>query len=114
VVGVGVGEEATVSHEMVEDVLKFKRLDGVETALNRIIEGTFAGGRQALQLTGRLGELSVPVQVVWGRKDRIIPVRHCEGLPNRMRVQVFDDAGHMVHMEKAAEVNDLIRTFVGG
>jgi pyruvate dehydrogenase E2 component (dihydrolipoamide acetyltransferase) len=109
-----VADPGMVSREMIEDVLKFKRLDGVETALNRIIEGTFAGGRQALQLTGRLGELSVPVQVVWGRKDRIIPVRHCEGLPNRMRVQVFDDAGHMVHMEKAAEVNDLIRTFVGG
>jgi pyruvate dehydrogenase E2 component (dihydrolipoamide acetyltransferase) len=107
-----VADPAMVSREMIEDVLKFKRLDGVETALNRIIEGTFPGGRQALQLTGRLGELSVPVQIVWGRKDRIIPVRHTEGLPNSVRVHVFDDAGHMVHMEKAAEVNDLIRTFL--
>jgi pyruvate dehydrogenase E2 component (dihydrolipoamide acetyltransferase) len=107
-----VADPAMVSREMIEDVLKFKRLDGVETALNRIIEGTFSGGRQALQLTGRLGALGVPVQIVWGRKDRIIPVRHTEGLPNSVRVHVFDDAGHMVHMEKAAEVNDLIRTFL--
>ena len=69
-----VADPAMVSREMIEDVLKFKRLDGVEAALNRIIDDTFAGGRQALQLTGRLGELSVPVQVIWGRQDRIIPV----------------------------------------
>ncbi|HEX6110995.1 MAG TPA: acetoin dehydrogenase dihydrolipoyllysine-residue acetyltransferase subunit [Geminicoccaceae bacterium] len=109
-----VADPEMVSREMIEDVLKFKRLDGVETALNRIVEGTFAGGRQALQLTGRLGELNLPVQVIWGRKDRIIPVRHSEDLPNSIRVHVFDDAGHMVHMEKAAEVNDLIQGFVGG
>ena len=109
-----VADPAMVSREMIEDVLKFKRLDGVETALNQIIEGTFAGGRQTLQLTGRLGELTVPVQVIWGRQDRIIPVSHSEDLPSRVQVHVFDDAGHMVHMEKAAEVNQLIERFVGG
>jgi pyruvate dehydrogenase E2 component (dihydrolipoamide acetyltransferase) len=108
-----VADPATVSRDMIEDVLKFKRLDGVETALNRIIEGTFAGGRQALQLSGRLGELAVPVQVIWGRQDRIISVRHSDDLPSRVEVHVFDDAGHMVHMEKAAEVNQLIERIVG-
>jgi pyruvate dehydrogenase E2 component (dihydrolipoamide acetyltransferase) len=109
-----VADPAMVSREMIEDVLKFKRLDGVEAALNRIIEGTFAGGQQALQLTGRLGELAAPVQVIWGRQDRVIPVSHSEGLPSRVRVEVFDDAGHMVHMEKAADVNQLIERLVGG
>jgi pyruvate dehydrogenase E2 component (dihydrolipoamide acetyltransferase) len=108
-----VADPAMVSREMIEDVLKFKRLDGVEAALNRIIDDTFAGGQQALQLTGRLGELTVPVQVIWGRQDRVIPVGHSEGLPSRIQVRVFDDAGHMVHMEKAAEVNQLIERFVG-
>jgi pyruvate dehydrogenase E2 component (dihydrolipoamide acetyltransferase) len=108
-----VADPATVSHEMIEDVLKFKRLDGVETALNRIIERTFAGGRQALQLSGRLGELAMPVQVIWGRQDRIIPVRHSDDLSSRVEVHVFDDAGHMVHMEKAVEVNQLIERVVG-
>lgn len=108
-----VADPTLVSREMIQDVLRFKRLDGVEAALNRIIDATFAGGQQALQLTGRLGELRVPVQVIWGRKDQIIPVRHSEGLPGSIRVHVFDDAGHMVHMEKAAEVNDLIQRFIG-
>jgi pyruvate dehydrogenase E2 component (dihydrolipoamide acetyltransferase) len=109
-----VADPETVSREMIEDVLKFKRLDGVEAALNRIVDDTFAGGEQALQLTSRLGELTVPVQVVWGREDRIIPVSHSEGLPPGVRVHVLEAAGHMVHMEQAAEVNDLIERFVGG
>ena len=56
----------------------------------------------------------MPVQVIWGRQDRIIPVRHSDGLSSRVQVHVFDDAGHMVHMEKAAEVNQLIERFVAG
>ena len=108
-----VADPDMVSREMIEDVLKFKRLDGVEAALNRIIHDNFAGGRQALELTPRLGELRIPVQVIWGRQDRIVPARHAEGLPANVPVRVFDDAGHMVHMEKAAEVNELIKRFVG-
>jgi pyruvate dehydrogenase E2 component (dihydrolipoamide acetyltransferase) len=108
-----VADPEMVSREMIEDVLKFKRLDGVEAALNRIIDANFAGGRQALDLTSRLGEVRVPVQVIWGRQDQIIPARHAEGLPAKVPVRVFDDAGHMVHMEKAAEVNELLKRFVG-
>ena len=61
----------------------------------------FAGGRQSLQLTPRLGEIKVPVQVIWGREDRIVPVAHAEGLPASVKVTVLDQAGHLVHMEKA-------------
>ena len=109
-----VADPEMVSREMIEDVLKFKRLDGAEAALNRIADDTFAGGRQALQQTGRLGEIGAPVQVIWGRQDRIIPASHAEGLPSSIRVHVLDGAGHMVHMEKAAEVNDLIRALASG
>jgi pyruvate dehydrogenase E2 component (dihydrolipoamide acetyltransferase) len=108
-----VADPAMISRDMIEDVLKFRRLDGVEAALNRIIDDTFAGGRQALDLTGRLGELAVPEQVIWGRQDQVLPVAHSEGLPDSIPVTVFDDAGHMVHMEKAAEVNDKLRAFIG-
>ncbi len=109
-----VADAAMISREMIEDVLKFKRLDGVEAALSRIIADAFAGGQQAAQAKPRLSELTVPVQVIWGRQDRIIPAGHADGLPGRVKVHVFDDAGHMVHMEKAAEVNDLIKALVGG
>jgi pyruvate dehydrogenase E2 component (dihydrolipoamide acetyltransferase) len=61
-----------------------------------------------------LAELSVPVQVLWGRQDQILPVSHAEGLPATVPVEIYDDAGHMAHMEKAAEVNQQIRDFIDG
>ena len=102
-----------VTSDMVEDVLKYKRLDGVDAALNKVAGASFAGGQQALQLNDRLGELEVPVQVIWGREDRIVPAAHGEGLPAAIKVTVLDHAGHLVHMEKAAEVNALVESRVG-
>ena len=77
-----VANPALVTRDMIEDVLKFKRIDGVEAALNRIIDATFPGGQQALELAPRLGEVKAPAQVIWGRQDRIIPSampRACPG-----------------------------------
>ncbi|MFL5335742.1 MAG: acetoin dehydrogenase dihydrolipoyllysine-residue acetyltransferase subunit [Geminicoccaceae bacterium] len=108
-----VHDPGLVTGEMVEDVLKYKRLDGVDAALNRIAGAAFAGGRQNLELNDRLREIRAPVQVIWGRQDRILPVAHSEGLPASIKLTVLDNAGHLVHMEKAAEVNAMVEKHVG-
>ena len=100
-----------VSRDMVDDLLKYKRLDGVLPALRAIADAVFAGGKQAAVLTGRLAGLDVPVQAIWGESDRIIPVMHANALPEARR-HVLAGAGHMVHIEKPAEVNRLIGEFV--
>lgn len=97
-----------VTRDMVNDVLKYKRIDGVEEALNAIAQEAFPGGVQSVSFRDRLTELSVPVQVTWGDADRILPSSHAANLPEPVSVHVIDGAGHMVHMEKAAEVNALI------
>lgn len=102
-----------ISKDMVEDVLKFKRLDGVDQALKTIRDAAMPGGAQAGDLRGALGDLKVPVQVIAGKADQIIPVSHTGGLPANVKVTVFDDAGHMPHMEKAAETNALIKAIIG-
>jgi len=56
-----------------------------------------------------LGEITVPVQVVWGEADRILPAAHAEGLPASIAVVRMPGAGHVVHLEKASEVNEVIR-----
>lgn len=102
-----------VTAEMVENVLKAKRMDGAQTALERIAAACFAGGRQQWLARERLGALARPVQVIWGEEDRILPVVHAEGLPAAIAVHRIAGAGHLVHMEKAAEVDALIERFLG-
>jgi pyruvate dehydrogenase E2 component (dihydrolipoamide acetyltransferase) len=106
-------DPALISRAMVEDVLRYKRLDGVTGALAKIAEAWFGGGRQSLDLAARIMTLSLPVQLIWGREDRIIPSAHAEALSARLPVHILDAAGHLPHMEKAGEVNRLIEQFVG-
>ena len=104
-------DPSLVSRDMVEELLKYKRLDGVGGALRSIADAAFAGGRQAHVLAGRLGQVTAPVQAVWGAVDRIIPARHAEAVGEGRR-HVLDGAGHMVHMEKAGEFNRLMSDFM--
>ena len=108
-----VADPALVTRDMVEDVLKYKRLDGVDAALNKIADALFPGGRQADTLRDSLGKVKVPVQVIVGAKDRVIPAAHAEGLPGNVKVHVIDNAGHMPHMEASSEVNRLIDEIAG-
>jgi pyruvate dehydrogenase E2 component (dihydrolipoamide acetyltransferase) len=100
-----------VSKDMVDDLLKYKRLDGVLPALRTIADAVFAGGRQAAVFTDRLGTLEARVQAIVGEADRIIPPAHARALPDARR-HVLGGAGHMVHIEQPAEVNRLIGAFV--
>ncbi|MCH7795490.1 MAG: acetoin dehydrogenase dihydrolipoyllysine-residue acetyltransferase subunit [Proteobacteria bacterium] len=102
-----------VGRDMVEEVLRYKRLDGVEAALRGIAGAVFPGGRQGTVLAGRLAELAQPVQVIRGREDRILPPAQAEGLPANVAVTMIENAGHMPQMEAAGEVNRLIRKIAG-
>ncbi len=102
-----------VSRDMVEELLRYKRLDGVDAALRGIAEAVFPGGRQGTVLAERLSELTQPVQVIHGREDRILPPAQAVGLPANVAVTMIENAGHMPQMEAAAEVNRLIRKIAG-
>ena len=69
-----------VTADMVEDVLKFKRLDGATAALQKIADANFVGGQQRGSLRDRLAGLTMPVQVIWGEADRVLPAKHADGL----------------------------------
>ena len=99
-----------VSADMVEDVLKFKRLDGAPDALRAVAAANFEGNAQRLSLRERLGELSVPVQIVWGEDDRILPAGHADDLPVPIAVTRLPGVGHIAHMEKASEINSVIKS----
>jgi pyruvate dehydrogenase E2 component (dihydrolipoyllysine-residue acetyltransferase) len=107
-----VHDPALVSRQMVEDVLRYKRLDGAQAALEAISGAWFPEGRQAVDIRGDLADLAMPAQIAWGRDDRIIPVAHAETLAGRVPVHILDAAGHLPHMEKAGEVNRLIAGFI--
>jgi pyruvate dehydrogenase E2 component (dihydrolipoamide acetyltransferase) len=105
-------DQGLVSRKLVDDVLRYKRLDGVEAALRQVAGAMYPSGRQTVVLTGELDRLQAPALVVWGGQDRILPTAHAEALADRARVEVLPGAGHSPHMEAANEVNRLVGGFL--
>lgn len=102
-------DKSVVSRSMVDDLLKYKRIDGVQDYLQALSAGLFEGGAQAVRIADGLEALDIPLLVIWGAEDEIIPAAHAGAVP-RAEVVVIDGAGHMVQMEQAARVNDLIKS----
>jgi pyruvate dehydrogenase E2 component (dihydrolipoamide acetyltransferase) len=102
-----------VSRQLVDDVLKYKRLDGVEPLLRELAAALFAGRKQQDQPGAQLAGKLPPALVIWGKEDMIIPAAHAANLPGA-RVHVLEGAGHMVFMEKASDVNNLIKAHIAG
>ncbi len=63
----------------------------------------------------RLTEIEVPTLVVWGLKDRIVPVEAAIGyhrLIPSSRLELFERTGHVPQMERPARFNSLLDDFL--
>ncbi|NOZ42132.1 MAG: acetoin dehydrogenase dihydrolipoyllysine-residue acetyltransferase subunit [Alphaproteobacteria bacterium] len=99
-----------VSRDMVEEVLKAKRIEGAEACLGKIAAAAVLAPAEPNPAPD-LAQLTMPLQVIWGRQDRIAPPDQTRDLPDGITVTIIEKAGHMVHMEAAKRVNKLIRDF---
>ncbi|MFV3076219.1 alpha/beta fold hydrolase [Niveispirillum fermenti] len=54
---------------------------------------------------------AAPVQLIWGRRDTIVPPPAAGLIPAGIPYHLLDGAGHMPHVEAASRVNALIRSF---
>jgi pyruvate dehydrogenase E2 component (dihydrolipoamide acetyltransferase) len=100
--------EELVTRQLVEDLLRYKRLDGVTNALEAIASAFLDGDQQRTILAPQVAKLGKPVRIVSGAKDRIIPSSHSSALGDTAKVFIFPNAGHMVQMEAANEVNRIL------
>ncbi|HVE27334.1 MAG TPA: acetoin dehydrogenase dihydrolipoyllysine-residue acetyltransferase subunit [Sporichthya sp.] len=106
-------DESLVTRQLVDDLLAYKRLDGVDeslhTLLGTLLDGDAQRGDSAAALAAVLdtGGDAIPVTVVWGRADRIIPAAQAESVTGAAR-HLIDGAGHMPQMERPAEVQAAI------
>ncbi|MFT8719278.1 acetoin dehydrogenase dihydrolipoyllysine-residue acetyltransferase subunit [Acetobacter sp.] len=107
-----VHEKSLISRKMVEDIIRYKRLDGVVPDLKTIAETCFHDGKQAFPLRPVLDAFSGPVQVLWGENDEILSGTGADSLPATVSVIRYPDTGHMPQLEKASEVTSAISTFI--
>lgn len=65
----------------------------------------------------RLAEIEIPTLIVWGMKDRVVPVEAAIGyhrLIRGSRLELFERTGHVPQMERPARFNQLLDEFLTG
>ena len=109
VVGQLFADESLVTRQVVDDLLAYKRLDGVAVALHTLVDTLLDGDTQRIDSAAAIAAIgdAMPVTVIWGRGDQIIPAAQAESVAGAVR-HMFDGAGHMPHMERPAEVQAAI------
>ncbi len=85
------------------------QLDALAAELSRgrlinLADTTVDDGGQQIDITGDLRALAMPVRVVWGVQDRIIPWTQVSQAGSRTAVHLIQDAGHVPHWDQPAEV----------
>ncbi len=91
-----------VSKDMVDGMVKYKRLDGVEEALTALTQ-TLASPAEIASLQADLGKIPRAL-VVASKNDRIVGSPDPEQLPAGWTVVMMDQTGHMPHLEAAPDV----------
>jgi pimeloyl-ACP methyl ester carboxylesterase len=81
----------------------------------------FMGGLDAVlgyKFRDRLPQIEVPVLIVWGRNDILVPVRDAYEFERLIGANahavVFEDTGHLSMLERPSRFNKLLADFIAG
>lgn len=107
-----VHDKSLIGRRMADDVLRYKRLDGAEAALRKVAQACFPDGKQGDDLRPVLAEADMPVTLIWGQADEILPVAQAEGLPGTVTRHILPAIGHMPQLESAPAVNEVVEAFI--
>ncbi|MCE2578480.1 acetoin dehydrogenase dihydrolipoyllysine-residue acetyltransferase subunit [Gluconacetobacter entanii] len=107
-----VHDKSLIGRRMTDDVLRYKRLDGAQAALQTVAAACFPDGRQGDDLRPVLDAAPCPVTLLWGEEDEILPVTQADGLSASIARHVFSAIGHMPQLECASDVNGIVETFL--
>lgn len=105
------------SGNLTEDLMQ-TRLDNMLTCrehLENFVQSQIVNPGQFPDYSARLGEISAPTLVIWGRSDRVLPLdislRLIAGIPDS-ELHVFNKCAHWAQWEHADKFNRMVLDFV--
>lgn len=107
-------DQSLVNQQLIDDLLKYKRLDGVDAALASIAAALLDGERSAVDVTAEQASFGGKTVAGWGAEDKVIPTSNSGSLEGKATVHSIDGAGHMAHIEKPQAVIAAIKEAIGG
>ncbi|MEM9669097.1 MAG: acetoin dehydrogenase dihydrolipoyllysine-residue acetyltransferase subunit [Pseudomonadota bacterium] len=101
-----------VSRDMLEDLIKTKRLDGAEAALTAIKNNLNSDDPSFAKLGDRLSELDTKITIIASRADKIVGAPDETALPDAVTVHWLDNVGHMPHLEASGDVVQILKSVI--
>ena len=81
---------------------------GAAATLTAIADEIIDGRVQKTLPREDIAALPMPVKVIWGTQDRVLPTRQSHKLPGTVATHIFERVGHMPHLEIPQDVTRLI------
>ncbi|MBA5778719.1 alpha/beta fold hydrolase [Stappia sp. F7233] len=103
------GWEYDLPRMLARHVAETRARPGATETLQEIVEDLIDGKVQKVLPREDLAALGLPIKVIWGTQDRVLPTRQSHRLPGVIATHVFERVGHMPHLEIPREVIRLIR-----
>jgi len=103
--------KATVSDEHVRSLYDYVTMPGAKYAFLSSLKGS----SDAARLANRLKSIKAKTLVIWGKEDRLIPVKYCEPFLTKMdncRLLIIEKCGHRPHAEKPDLFNRVVIDFL--
>jgi pyruvate dehydrogenase E2 component (dihydrolipoamide acetyltransferase) len=98
------GYNAQIPDEIYQDAVTARQQKGATAALQKIANLLFDGKEQGVIPLGPLVKAGMPIKVLWGRQDNVLPTRQANALPGEIATHVFDNTGHMIGEEQGDAV----------
>ncbi len=90
------GPKSVILPELVDTLTAQRRVPGQREALAHIVERILRGQEQGVIPRAALEALAMPVTVVWGAEDAVMPCDDLESLPGKFHAVLLPDVGHML------------------
>jgi pyruvate dehydrogenase E2 component (dihydrolipoamide acetyltransferase) len=101
-------DESLLSNSFVATAFKQLESPQKREGLRALAQALMPDGTQASSKRSELNGLNIPTKVIWGADDKIIPVKHAQGLPGRVALHVLKNVGHLSYIEASELVASLI------
>jgi pyruvate dehydrogenase E2 component (dihydrolipoamide acetyltransferase) len=97
-------DDRYVTRQLVDDLLRYKRIDGVGAALAALGDMMLDGDSQAIDSAAVLAGVRVPAVVLWGADDRVLPPPPTGVVEAVAELVVLAGVGHMPQVEAPDDV----------
>ncbi len=108
------GADAKIPRGLAASIAVARKAPGVIDGLRRAAAGMLDGVQQRVLPMDRIAALDMPIRVIWGEDDRLLPMTHARRLPGVVAVHRYRRVGHMPQIEIGRDAVRIVQMNIAG